>query len=149
MTDPADIRAWQRIDASTTTSGRLLAADIDRLAGIGVRHVVNLAMPDHPDALADEDALCAAHGIAYTAIPIPFDAPVEAHYQIFRAAISNAAGPVHVHCILNWRVSAFFYRWNRENGMAESGARGLMAQHWDPDENDHPAAAIWAALIGR
>ncbi len=46
MSDPEDITAWLRIDDRTTTSGKLVADDVDRLAKIGVSHVINLAMPD-------------------------------------------------------------------------------------------------------
>ena len=42
--DPEDIPGWQRIDAAITTSGRLTAADPARLAAIGVRSVINLAL---------------------------------------------------------------------------------------------------------
>lgn len=54
MSDPDDIRGWQRLDERITTSGRLEDADVARLATIGTRHVINLAMGDHPEALADE-----------------------------------------------------------------------------------------------
>lgn len=40
--DPDDIRNFQRLDARTTTSGRLLPGDPPRLAAIGVRHVIEL-----------------------------------------------------------------------------------------------------------
>ncbi|MBS7670166.1 hypothetical protein [Croceicoccus gelatinilyticus] len=147
MSDPVGIRAWQRLDARVTTSGALGAADIAALADMGVRHVVNLAMPDHPEILPDEADLCAQHGIGFTAIPIPFDCPTEDHYQRFRAAISGD-DPVHVHCVLNWRVSALFYRSNVEDGMAPDRALALLRQQWDPRASDNPAAPAWASLIG-
>ena len=146
-TDPEDIRGWQRLSDAVTTSGRLTPEDPARLAGIGVRHVVNLALDDHPDALADEGGVLAAQGIGYTHIPIPFDAPGENHYAAFKAALCSADGPVHVHCIMNWRVSGLFYRLHREQGMAEGEARALMQQQWDPFVSDHPAAQAWAKLI--
>ena len=58
--DPADIRNWQRRPDGITTSGKLEPHDPARLAAIGVRHVVNLALDDHPEALCDEAALMAA-----------------------------------------------------------------------------------------
>lgn len=148
MSDPGDIRAWQRLSQRVTTSGRLQAHDPARLAAIGVRNVINLAMPDHPDALADAAGLFAAQGIGYTHIPVPFDAPAEEHYEAFVAAFEAAEGPVHVHCIANWRVSAFFYRYHRACGMAEAEARALMEQQWSPERSDHPDAPKWAAFIG-
>lgn len=148
-TDPADIRGWQRLAPDLTTSGRLQADDPARLGAIGVRHVINLALDDHPDALTDEAALLAAQEIGYTHIPIPFDAPDEIHYAAFKAALKAADGPVHVHCIMNWRVSALFYRLHRERGMAEGEARALMRQQWDPLASDDPRTKVWAGLIVR
>lgn len=148
LTNPADIRAWQRLSAEITTSGRLLDGDVERLAAIGVRHVINLAMADHPEALADEAAKMAAASIGYTHIPVPFDAPSRTHYNAFATALQSACKPVHVHCIANFRVSAFFYLWHREAcGLDEGEARSLMDQQWSPEQSGHPDAPAWAALI--
>jgi uncharacterized protein (TIGR01244 family) len=148
--DPVDIRAWQRLSDRVSTSGRLQEADPARLAAIGVKHVINLAMPDHPEALPDAATAFAAQGIGYTHIPVPFDAPEEAHYRAFVEALGAAETPVHVHCIANWRVSAFFYRYHRDAcGMAEAQARVLMKQQWSPETSDHPDAPAWAAFIAR
>ena len=73
MSDPDDIRAWQRLSERITTSGRLQEGDPARLAEIGVKHVINLAMPDHPEALPDAAVRFADAGIAYTHIPVPFE----------------------------------------------------------------------------
>lgn len=146
--DPDDIRGWQRLSERITTSGRIEDKDVPRLAEIGVAHVINLALDEHPDALAGEREKLAAVGIGYTHIPVPFDAPDEAQYRAFVQALEAADGPVHVHCIANWRVSAFFYRWHRDFcGMIEADARALMEQRWWPETHDHPAAPAWAAFI--
>lgn len=147
--DPDHIVNWQRLDARATTSGRLTPEDIAALASAGVRHVINLALTDSPGALAGEDALTAAQGLRYTHIPVPFDAPTEAHYQAFRAAYEADEEPVHVHCIMNYRVSAFFYRYNRERGMAEDEARALMERQWQPATDQQAAAPAWARFIGQ
>lgn len=149
--DPEDITGWQRLDARTTTSGRIEAGDVARLAALGVRRVINLALADSPGALPDEAALMAAAGIAYVHVPVPFDAPAEDHYRRFREAVEEAGDdPVHVHCIANWRVSAFFCRYNRDvRGMPEDEARALMERQWQPESHPHPAASAWAALISR
>jgi uncharacterized protein (TIGR01244 family) len=145
--DPTDIRGWLRLGPAVTTSGRLQADDVARLAAIGVRHVINLALDDHPDALTDEAALLAAAGIGYDHIPVPFAAPDNAHYAAFRAALGATDGPVHVHCIMNWRVSAFFHRLHREQGMAMAEVDALMAQIWNPATSTAPHAAAWAAFV--
>jgi hypothetical protein len=79
---------------------------------------------------------------------VPFDAPDDTHYRAFAAALEAADGPVHVHCIMNWRVSAFFCRWHRDAcGMAEGEARALMERQWSPETNAHPDAPKWAAFV--
>ena len=146
--DPADIPCWQRLNERTTTSGRIAEADVARLSAIGVRHVINLALADSPGGLADEDKLIAAAGLRYTHIPVPFDAPEEHHFHAFRAAYDAEVEPIHIHCIMNWRVSAFFYRYNRDNkGMNEGEARDLMAQQWSPEASDNEHAPAWARFI--
>jgi uncharacterized protein (TIGR01244 family) len=147
MGDPDDIRGWQRLDPAITTSGRLEEHDPERLAAIGVRHVINLALDDHPEALAGEGDKLAAHGLAYSHIPVPFDDPAEHHLDAFVAALSAVQGPVHVHCIMNWRVSAFFYRFNRLQGMDEADATALMRRQWDPRTSDDPRAKVWAEFL--
>lgn len=149
MADPEQIIAWQRLGPALTTSGALSEGDIDALAALGTAHVINLALATHPQALPDEEALLAARGIGYTHLPIPFDAPDDSHYAAFRAALDAAPRPLHIHCIMNWRVSACLYRWHREQGMAEGEARALMARQWQPERSDHPDAPAWAAFIAR
>ena len=145
--DPSDIRAWQRLSDRVTTSGKLDRDDPARLAAIGVRHVINLALDDHPEALADEAALLAEQGVGYTHIPVSFAEPSAEDYRAFKRAFEGTSGPVHVHCIMNYRVSAFFYLLHLEQGMDEANAHGIMVQQWDPAIADHPAAEPWRKLI--
>ncbi len=144
--DPADIRNWQRRPDGITTSGRLEPHDPARLAAIGVRHVVNLALEDHPEALRHESDLMAAEGIAYTHIPVPFDAPTREHVAALAEALAAHPGPAHVHCIMNWRVSAFFYLIDRAAGVPEAEARARMAKVWNPLE-DESAPDVWRRLV--
>jgi uncharacterized protein (TIGR01244 family) len=147
--DPDHIFNWQRLDARTTTSGRLTAADVAALADLGVRHVINLAPDDSQGALAGEAALMAAHGLRYTYIPVPYFAPEEGHLTAFCDALASDDEPVHVHCIANWRVSAFFYRLNRTKGMPEPEARAIMSRQWEPETNEYKGADVWARFIAQ
>jgi uncharacterized protein (TIGR01244 family) len=145
--DPEDIACWQRLDGRTTTSGRLKAADVNRLAALGVRHIINLALIDSPGALGAEDTIVAAAGLRYTHIPVPFSAPEEAHFTAFCTAFEADEEPVHVHCIMNWRVSAFFYRLNRAKGMPRPEARALLERQWTPETSQSKDAPAWAQFI--
>jgi len=145
--DAEHITNWQRLDARTTTSGRLVADDVSALAAIGVRHVINLA-PDGEGngSLSGEAELLAEQGIRYSYIPVPFLAPEESQFETFCRAFEADDEPVHVHCIANWRVSAFFYRYNRDvRGMDEPAARALMERQWSPETGDY--AHIWGPFI--
>lgn len=146
--DPTDIRNWQRRADGITTSGKLDPGDPARLAALGVRHVVNLALDTHPEALADEAALMAAEGIAYTHIPVPFDAPTRDHVAALKQALAAHPGPTHVHCIMNWRVTAFFYLIDRAAGVPEPEARARMAAVWNPLKDDS-APPAWRDLLAR
>ena len=147
MGDPSDIRNWRRRSDAITTSGRLEAGDPARLAALGVRHVVNLALDDHPEALPNEAEKLAAEGIGYSHIPVPFDAPRREHVAELARVLADTKGPVHVHCIMNWRVTAFFYLLDLENGVPKREARARMATVWDPLASDDPHLAPWKALL--
>lgn len=144
--DPEHIACWQRLDSRTTTSGRLTPDDVPALAALGVRHVINVALEESPGALGGEAERMAEAGLRYTHIPVPFDTPHDDQYEAFCAAYEADGEPVHVHCIMNWRVSAFLCRWHRERGMADEEAQALMHLVWQPETSDYPHADKWAAI---
>lgn len=141
--DPNHIAAWRRIDDRVTTSGQPSETELVDIAALGVRHVINLALHSHPKALADEAASVSALGMAYVHIPVEFDAPTEADYQQFCAAMAAIGDElVHVHCIINARVSAFLYRYQRDVlHLDEREARYPMDSLWRP-------GGVWAMFIG-
>jgi len=148
--DPIDIRNWLRLSDRITTSGKLAPSDPARLAAIGVKRVINLALEDHPESLPDAHAAMKAAGLAYIHIPVPFDAPTDDHYREFASALEADDGPVHIHCIMNFRVSAFFYRYHVEAcGMDEPAARALMEKVWSPHRTDHMEVPPWRAFVER
>jgi protein tyrosine phosphatase (PTP) superfamily phosphohydrolase (DUF442 family) len=143
MADPSDIPNWRRLDARITTSGQPSEEQLALIRALGVGHVINLALHSHEKALADEAGTVAALGMAYIHIPVAFDAPTEEDFGRFCAAMADIGDrPVHVHCIVNARVSAFFYRYRRDVlGWEDAAARGPMETIWRP-------GGVWAAFIG-
>ena len=142
--DPIEITAWHRLDARLTSSGQPSREQLADLARLGVRHVINLALPSHEKSLPDEAEILAAAGIGYTNIPVDFSDPPEADYARFCDVMDALDGQtVHVHCILNLRVSAFLYRWRQERqGLSEAEARSELERLWRP-------GGAWARFIGR
>ena len=143
MSDPDHIRNWRRLSDRLTTSGQPTEDDLKQIEALGVKHVINLALHTHEDALPDEAASVSDLDMTYVHIPVEFDNPTEAHFARFCAAMADIGEePVHVHCILNYRVSAFFYRYNREVlGVKEDEARAAMEALWRP-------GGVWAKFIG-
>lgn len=106
--------------------------------------MINLALSDSPGALTDEHALVTSAGMDYVHLPVRFDAPREEDYTAFLTAYEADDLPVHVHCIMNWRVSAFFYRYNCARGMDEAQAHALLECQWRPEDSEH---RVWAEFI--
>jgi uncharacterized protein (TIGR01244 family) len=144
MTDPESIYHWRRLDGRITTSGQPTEAQLAQIAALGVRGVINLGLHDHERALPAEAASVAALGMRYFHIPVDFKKPTEHDFSAFCSALEQTREiPVHVHCIANYRVSAFFYKYRRfVLGMDEARARADLDAVWRPDP-------VWAAFIDR
>ena len=142
MSDPDEIHNWRRLDERLTTSGQPTEAQLASLPALGVRHVVNLGLHTHEKALADEAASVAALGMAYTHQPVDFQQPTAADLAAFYETMDRLQGQViHVHCIANYRVSAFLYRYRIDVlGWPEEKARTDLDAIWRPE-------GVWQALV--
>ena len=147
MNDPANISAWLRLDDRTTTSGQPTEEQLADIRALGITHIINLGLHSHEKALPDEAASVSSLGMTYIHIPVDFGQPTVDDFAKFCGAMNDIEEDiteykVHVHCIVNARVSAFFFRYNREvKAMSEPEARSLMEKIWKPD-------GVWAAFIG-
>lgn len=144
MADPESIYNWRRLDDRITTSGQPTEAQLADVHGLGVRHVVNLGLHSHEKALPDEAASVRRLGMTYTHIPVDFQNPTDDDFARFCSVMADLKDvPVHVHCIANYRVSAFFCRWRRDVlGMDETAARTEMERIWKPE-------GVWANFLSR
>jgi len=79
----------------------------------------------------------------YIHIPVEFSHPTEADFASFCMAVDDFKDHMlHVHCIANLRVTAFFYRYQRDVlEMGEEASRALMDSVWRP-------GGVWAEFIG-
>src|SRR6202047_2067042 len=144
MADLETIYNWRRLDDRITTSGQPTEPQLADIQALGVRHVINLGLHTHEKALPDEAASVSRLGMEYIHIPVDFQNPTEQDFQQFCAVMGLLKdAPVHVHCIANYRVSAFFYRYRRDVlGMDETQARAEMEAIWQPP-------GVWAAFVDR
>ena len=142
MADPVDVYNWRRLHERLTTSGQPTEEQLADLAGRGVRHVVNLGLHTHEKALPDEAATVSGLGMSYTHLPVDFQKPTAADVDAFYAVMDRLQGEVvHVHCIANYRVSAFLYRYRVDVlGWPEDRARADLDAVWRPE-------GVWQALV--
>jgi len=142
MANPDSIYNWRRLDDRITTSGQPTEAQLVDIERLGVRHIVNLALHTHDKALPDEAESVRRLGMTYTHVPVDFQNPTEQNFKQFCAVMEQFKdAPMHVHCIANYRVSAFFYRYRRDVlGWDDAKARAEMEAIWHPE-------GVWAAFI--
>lgn len=144
MTDFDDILNWRRRDSRVTLSGQPTEEQLGALAKAEIKRIINLGPYSNKGALNDEPGTVAHLGMGYVYIPVDFDAPTETDFKTFcEAMVEEPDALVHVHCIYNARVSAFFYRYAREGrGGNTSDAFALMDGIWRP-------GGVWADFIGK
>ncbi len=143
MSDPTRILNWRRLTDRITTSGQPSEGQLAEIAQLGVVRVVNLGLHTHERALKDEGATVVGLGMEYVHMPVDFERPTEDDFARFCEEMGRVAEqPVHVHCILNARVSAFFYRYRRDVlGEDDAAALAEMESVWRP-------GGVWARFIG-
>jgi 3-deoxy-manno-octulosonate cytidylyltransferase (CMP-KDO synthetase) len=141
--DPSGVLNWRRLGPALTTSGQPSEAQLAAIRDLGVTHVVNLGLHSHEKALPNEAASVAALGMSYIHIPVDFADPPQADFARFCEVMAALQGAtVHVHCILNARVSAFLYRYRRDVlGVDAAEARAEMETVWRP-------GGAWARFVG-
>lgn len=128
------------------TAGQPTPEQFSLIADHGYHWVVNLAMPDHPQALVNEGELVSREGMGYIHLPVPFKSPAPQHVRQFCRLLrslldDDPSQKVFVHCIMNYRVAAFmFHYFSKVEGRDPALSRSPMFETWRPD----PA---WADLM--
>ena len=143
MHDLPDVINWRRLNPEITLSGQPTETQLSAIKNLGVTHVINLGPHDNKGALGDEAASVAALGMTYIYIPVDFANPTDADFAQFCSALERLEGhTIHVHCIYNARVTAFFYRYAKSGrGGSKDDAFAMMDGIWRPGHD-------WAAFIG-
>ena len=144
------IRNYVQLTESIGTSGQPTDSQFPLIAAHGYTTVINLAMPDHSDSIANEGEIVSALGMTYVHLPVPFDAPQPLHLRRFSNLMSGLEGErVWVHCIMNYRVSVFMLHYlEKVAGLSPEQSRSPMFDRWQPDETWNRVLAWDAAEIG-
>ncbi len=136
------IRNFVQLTENFGTAGQPTSDQFPIIAENGYQHVINIGMPDHPDALSNEGKLVSALGMNYIHIPVPFDSPTPEHVRLFCKILSQIRNEkVFIHCIMNYRVSAFMYHYlSKIEKRDEVSSRSTMFQKWNMEP-------VWEELM--
>lgn len=125
-----------QVSADIASSGQPTEEQFKFIAQQHYNVVINLAMPDSTNAIAEEGSIVAALGLHYEHIPVPFNAPASHHLKTFFDTMEAYVGQkIWVHCALNYRASAFLYLYQRcVKGNTHEQAKTVMLPTWKPDK---------------
>lgn len=131
-----EIYNYLKISDSVATAGQPTEAQFSTIRESGYQVVVNLARPDSPNALSNEQAIVESLGMQYIHIPVIWENPTfEDISRFFSVMETNADKSVFVHCAANMRVSTFVYLYRLVHaGMSEEQAKQDLHRIWTPNE---------------
>ncbi|MEO0425281.1 MAG: protein tyrosine phosphatase family protein [Pseudomonadota bacterium] len=144
--DLGEIHNYHEVDDSLSTGGHVMAPQVPELKEAGFELVVNLATVQE-DHNASDGPRIAAEGIAYMHIPVPWSSPTLEDLDLFFAVMdARADRKTLVHCMANYRASAFVYLYRTlRMGVSEAEARPDLEVVWDADAwREYPQ---WADLM--
>lgn len=138
-----DLLNFHQITERIGTAGHPKPEDFSAIAAAGYQVVINLAMHDADDAIAEEGSLVSKAGMSYFHLPVPWEAPTADHLKSFIGIMDVLADKqVLVHCQVNARVSAFMFKYLTFKGVSEADATTPLMEKWLPQMDE-----TWKAFL--
>ncbi len=131
-----DITNYIYVSKYIASSGQPEEPQFKDIALAGYHAVINLAMPNSENAIPEEGYIVTARKMVYVHIAVPFDAPNIDHLKYFLGVMSAFSDKkVWLHCVVNKRVSAFLYQYQRLiEGKSHQEAVKVMLPTWKPNK---------------
>lgn len=141
--DVSSIRAFQANSSQLITSGLPTEHQFQSLAVSGVDVVINL-MPDSSNTEYQNEAeLVKQAGMQYFYIPVDWKNPTQADLQTFFEVMdANKDKDILLHCLANYRASAFAYLYQLKQGNKVEMSEVMTP--WGGDLTKYPQ---WQKLI--
>lgn len=132
-----NIYNFLQLSNSIATSGQPTKEEFALIKEAGYQVIVNLALPESPNALPNEKQIVESQGMEYVNIPVVWEKPtLENLKDFFQVMETNTNKRVFVHCVANKRVSAFMYLYRRLcEGISDIEAKKDLYEIWTPDAN--------------
>jgi len=126
---------FYQINENIGTSGQPEAEQFKIIHAEGFEVVVNLALYDSPNAIEDENSIIRKLDMIYVHIPVDFKSPaLEDLDSFFKCMEKHKNKNIFVHCVMNWRVSAFMFLYHTVKcQMPITEARRHMHTVWQPE----------------
>ncbi|BAZ05494.1 protein tyrosine phosphatase family protein [Calothrix sp. NIES-3974] len=130
-----EILNYYLVNDTLATSGQPTAAQLELIAANGYEVVINLAMPNSENAIANEGYLVTSQAMIYFHLPVVWNNPQFADLVLFCQIMQALKGKrVWVHCAKNMRVSCFVYLYQKHVLKSpEPSARYPMDLIWSPE----------------
>ena len=124
--------------ADICTAGQPTTDQISQIADAGFSAVINLAMHNSENAIADEGSIVCSRGMSYFHIPVPFNAPTAKQVKQFFGVMDGLKGEkVFIHRVVNARASAFTYKYlTLKNHMDSKQATSPLLEQWQSTMSD-------------
>ena len=137
-----NIKNFVQITNLIGTAGQPKSNEFTDIKANGYEAVINLAMPDHKESIDNEGKIVTLLGMTYIHLPVPFEAPTKSHVrEFFTYMDSLQEKKVFVHCIMNYRVSAFMFHYlTKVRKFKPNDAMSPIFDHWQPD-------MVWSDLL--
>ncbi|HEX2623265.1 MAG TPA: protein tyrosine phosphatase family protein [Phototrophicaceae bacterium] len=145
MSDLDAIYNFCKVSDTLGTSGQPEAEQFPAIKAAGYEMVINLATGKGAKDVVEEPEIVAGLGLKYHNIPVEWGNPtLDDLEQFFTVMDANKDKKLYVHCIANYRVSAFtmLYRVIKL-GVPLAEAKALKDSVWHPDD----AVPVWDAFI--
>ncbi|MFB2773061.1 protein tyrosine phosphatase family protein [Pelatocladus sp. BLCC-F211] len=132
-----NIYNFLQISDLIATSGQLTEEEFTLIKEAGYQLVVNLALPESPNALTNEKEIVESQEMEYIHIPVAWEKPTYENVKdFFQVMETNTNKKVFVHCAANKRVSVFMYLYRRLcKGINHAEAEKDLHQIWIPDHH--------------
>ncbi|MGL5046954.1 MAG: protein tyrosine phosphatase family protein [Shewanella sp.] len=138
-----DVRALQQQAPQLLTSGLPSEQQFAQLKQAGVDVVINLMPNSSKDAHLDERKLVTQAGMDYVYIPVDWQNPKVEEVEAFFTAMDQHKGKnVLVHCLANYRASAFAYLYQLKQGQKPEIEKTMA-----PWNGELPKYPQWQALL--
>ncbi len=131
-----EIINYIKINDNISSSGQPTKEQFEEIAKDNYEIIINLSAHNSENKLENEDEILSKLGLIYIHLPVDFLSPTKKNLKDFIEILSFfSEKKVWVHCIMNYRVSAFMYVYHKyilktpfENINLE------VFEKWSPDE---------------